>query len=77
LASILLLCPRRTASKHSMFLRHVSTISSWIYPNEKKENFQNLMNIGGIEEFWKWTLSVYDFFNGNFNSDFLDLLLIF
>ncbi len=62
LASILLLGPRRTASKHSMFLRHVSTISSWIFPNEKKEKFKNLMNFGGIEGLWKWTLSVYDFF---------------
>ncbi len=49
LASILLLSPRRTASKHSMFLRQVSTISSWIFPNEKKEKFNFFNEFGGIE----------------------------
>ncbi len=37
LASILLLGPRRTASKHSMFLRHVSTISSWIFSRKERK----------------------------------------
>jgi hypothetical protein len=45
----LLLSPRRTASKHSMFLRQVSTISSWIFPNEKKEKFNFFNEFGGIE----------------------------